>query len=325
MDELINIIDNQEYSRQQVEYLLFEYFLNNNVDKSIFCTVRKLLNKSKELKGISKTLLLAKIIKNFNSKGNAYYIKMNGSSAEISEIEDTLIIVRDSYNNILSKTKQMADEFNISNSLELSTLFTALLYGGCYSVIRKHEYNDRGRHIVVGFNVYDIFIGGGVCVNYSEMLSDILTYNGYKAAVINNYMRGDKRILLEPLLKLFGNHAFTLIIEKGMPYIYDATNLTMLNCSSNRVAIYTDHQDEVLLKPYLSVFTNGRNGLSAIRDLSMTTKYIPPYSNKDFTNITKKEMNKYNKNASLFADFRDDIDGDINTIVEKGKVLIRRR
>ena len=41
MDELTSIINNQEYSRQQVEYLLFEYFLNNNVDKSIFCNVRK--------------------------------------------------------------------------------------------------------------------------------------------------------------------------------------------------------------------------------------------------------------------------------------------
>ena len=325
MDELINIISNHEYSKQQIEYLLFEYFLNHDVDNKLLFEEKKFLKSFEYLKGIYKTLFLVKIIKKFNSKGKAYYIKMIGSSAEISEIEDTLLIVRDAYNNILSKTKLLADEFNISNSLELSTLFTALLYGGCYSAIRKHEYNDRERHIVIGFNVYDIFIGGGVCVNYSEMLSDILTYSGYKSAVINNYMSGDKRILLKPLLKLFGNHAFTLIIDNDMPYIYDATNLTMLNCLSNRIAAHIDHQDEVLLKPYLSFLTNGCNGLSAIRDLSMTTKYIPPYSKKDFININKKEMNKYKKNASLFADFRDDIDEDINTIVENGKVLIKKR
>lgn len=347
MNELIDKTTSECYSKQQIEYLLFEFFLNHEIDDTLMHETIQFLNKSKELKDISKLLYLTPMYKIFVKSSKADVIKRLGCKVELSEIEDTLKVMEEYYNHILDKTKILANELKISNSLELSILFSYMLYNGYYSKTKEHKYKLEDRKPIYGFYSYDIFNGNGVCLNYSDMLTDILRFCGYEVAIIANmvhkvekpeYKMNIDRGMVEPKLNtkifhkilgpishLIGNHACTLIIDNGRPYIYDPTNLTMFDCVSNRVANHSLGKGEILLKPYLSYAINDSEGLQALRDLAMTLKYDIPYNKDTFIRTSEKEIDKYNQNIYLFDCFHDDIKQDINTIVEKGKILTKSK
>lgn len=341
-----SIIHSKCQNKQQLEFFLFDFSVRNNLDDFILTILSDRLKTTKDLKSITKTLRLVPIYRLYNSITDSEKIKKMGLNIELTEIDDILNKMNLSYKKILDSTCILASELSISNSLELSILFSYLLYNGYYSKTGEHKYKLEDRSIIPGFFSYDIFNGNGVCLNYSTMLSDILRNNGYKATIIVNKVhdvdkpeykmkiaRGivDPKIntkiihsLLSPLSNLTGNHACTLIIDNDMPYIYDSTNLTMFDCVSNRIAKHALGKGEILLKPYLTAIIVGNEGLEVIKDLSMKEECNNPYSKDIFINTSQSELDKYNKNRFLIDDFYSEIKKDINDITEKGKVLIKK-
>ena len=340
------IISSKCHNKQQLEFFLFDFFIRNNLDDLVLPIVIDRLKTSKDLKSITKTLRLVPIYRLYNSITDSEKIKKMGLKIELTEIDDNLKQMNLSYKKILNSTSILASELSISNSLELSILFSYLLYNGYYSKTGEHKYKLENRSIIPGFFSYDIFNGNGVCLNYSVMLSDILINNGYKATIIVNklhdvanpeYMMKIERgivnpkintkiihSLLSPLSNLIGNHACTLIIDNDMPYIYDPTNLTMFDCVSNRMANHALGKGEILLKPYLTAIVAGNEGLEVIKDLSMKEEYNNHYSKDIFIITSQSEIDKYNKNRFLINDFYSEIKKDINDITEKGKILIKK-
>lgn len=347
LKEIEAIISSKCHNKQQLEFFLFDFFVRNNFDDLLLPIVIDKLKSSKDLKSIAKTLRLVPIYRLYNNNTDSEKIKKMGINLDLPEIETILHEMNLSYKKILDSTSILASELSISSSLELSILFSYLLYNGYYSKTGEHKYKLENRRLIQGFLAYDIFNGNGVCLNYSAMLADILKHNKYESTIIINklnqvgkpeYKVAIDRGIIEPKIniKLFhyvldsisnitGNHACTLIFDHDQLYIYDPTNLTMFNCENNRIAKHVLGKGELLLKPYLTAIIVGNNGFKEIEKLSMISEYHTPYNKDSFITTCEKEINKYNLNKYLFSEFHSEINKDINTIVEKGKILIRKK
>ena len=135
--------------------------------------------------------------------------------------------------------------------VELSNLFTYLLWNGYLSKTKQHVYRIEDRKMIIGLAFADIMDGVGVCLNHADMLKDFLNTCGYNSSTMINLV--DKNIksnykfdierksekakkkteilnlAMCPIMKKIGNHAFTLIEDNNKLYIYDSTNLMLLN------------------------------------------------------------------------------------------------
>ena len=89
---------------------------------------------------------------------------------EINSFTHTLEI----YKEILLSTKKLANELNLTNSLELCVLYTYLLWNGYFSKDKQLKYQTVGTNCIPGTYPYTIMSGGGVCLNFSEMLTDFI-------------------------------------------------------------------------------------------------------------------------------------------------------
>jgi len=156
---------------------------------------------------------------------------------------------------VLENYKQLAQELKISNnSLYLSHLFTYLLWNGYFSVSKTHAYRVDNRLLLPGMYSFEVIKGRGVCLSYSELLHNFLTICDIKSAFINckvnqpvefNYtpdintqieitklnsiVNQFRQKLCQGLINKFGNHAVNLIQENKKMYVYDCTNLSVLN------------------------------------------------------------------------------------------------
>lgn len=196
-----------------------------------------------------------------------------------------------------------------------------------------------------GHFAFDIFNGGGVCLNYSDMLTDILIVARYEEATILNKMNDSVKVnyrpelkrevskvkfyskivffLIKPLSNKIGNHACTLICDAGKKhYIYDATNLTIFECLNNKEAICKIGSGTITLKPYLRTFfiSNDAN-YNTLKKLCLTDKFIFPYSRKDFIYAWEEDIETFGANKSLIDDYHEDVYGDIKTIADNSRVL----
>ena len=242
------------------------------------------------------------------------------------------------YNNILNKFKVLSKELKLANSLELSTLYTYLLWNGYFSKDKKFNYEIENRALIEGRFSYDIMNGNGVCLNFSDMLKDILNNCGYKSSTLlnrpintkelkNNYVIDIERnaknpkpltkvlpIILQPLVKRMGNHAFNLIEENSKLYIYDATNLILLELNDKYIASLLVGKGEFSLKPYLSIAFNDEKSRKLLYLLNETKEFSTPYTRKDYIITSENSMELFNSNKSLLDDYHEDINNDIVNI-----------
>lgn len=85
---------------------------------------------------------------------------------------------------VLENYKNLAGELKIDKALELSHLFYYMLWNGYFAVGKEHSYNTKGRLLMPGLFSFDVIRGGGVCLAYSNLLSDFLQINGKKATFV---------------------------------------------------------------------------------------------------------------------------------------------
>ena len=339
-NQILDLLENEKNQRA-LEFYLFDYFVG----------YYEALNK-KEIDERDKDEVVQSFIDNFGN--SCAGIRLMASLYEsyrrnvIPKYDELYKESEAAYSEIIKKFNNLCCELKLSNSLEKSLLFTYLLYGGYFSVDGKHEYKIENRLTIPGFYSFDVFLGGGVCLNYSDMLTDILSSDGYSAAtIINDSLGVSKRFyspdierniakpklssrmfqfLIKGISKKTGNHACTLIMEDDKPYIYDPTNLTMFECVNNKVADSSVLVGNIKLKPYFSfVLGDSNTNYETIKNLCLRSDYTSPYDRKSFIFTSEECVEKFNSSKSIFSDYHDDVMPEIIDIVEDVKVKNKKK
>ena len=284
-----------------------ESFIKSNVDKKVLDKIKG----AKLLSTISKT--------------------MNDKSKKNREILSTAL---KSYDSILNKTVELSREFNFDNSLDISNLYSYLLWEGYYSKDRINTYSMTGRNVIFGAFSFDIFSGLGVCLNYSDMHTDLLNKCGYPSCLIINKVDGknfkkfyipnisqnknDTKLMdiggvfLSPLINKIGNHAFTLVYENGKFYIYDVTNSTIFKLDGKYDAeniVGTGHSD---LNPMMSFALNfDKERIDTLDKFMVMDETDDLYKRSDFVTRFENNVEMFKDNERLFEEFREDIKDDV--------------
>lgn len=253
------------------------------------------------------------------------------------------------YSYLLDKTKKLALELGLTNSLEISNLFSYLLWKGYFSKTKQNHYQQSGRKNIKGLYYADIMDGIGVCLNHADMLKDFLNKFDFSASILVNrvvpkmdvdYKMPLERLLVKsgvllktltflanPLTKKIGNHAFVLIRENDRLYIYDATNLCVFEVDDAFNASLINGKGISELHPYFSFInikdvskeTIALDGLFELDDLSS------PYSRKDFIVTSENNIEMFNSNICLLDDFYADTFRDISKISEITDVMVKSK
>lgn len=244
-------------------------------------------------------------------------------SNEIIEKKDkinSLTHTLETYKEILLKTKLLANELNLNNSLELSILYTYLLWNGYFSKDKKLMHKNKGRIVIPGMYAQDIMSGIGTCLNFSDMLTDFLNQFDLKCAtlisvwnqnIIYNYQKNIRRNIytysnntgqtkLSLRKKITGTHAFNLIKENKKYYVYDSANLCAFMIKNKKTGIMISGDDRISLKPYTSYAYNfSDKALNLLSDFEKTKTFESPYNSEEFIKTWEYCLNLLNNNTFL--------------------------
>ena len=275
-----------------------------------------------------KNHLLFKTLLNFGYTDNQFnrhriFNQLCGSTADFLMIHFEAFRVRDEHKNMLKSRRKLEKEFkgayeailnrwvellielNITEPIEIADFFSLLLWNGYFSVNKNLYYQSDDRANLQGWFSLDIMCGNGVCLNFSDMLKDLLNKMSIDAALLINYadklkrnnitrelivqkMKEDKperKIflkLMNPLLKKYGNHAFVVIRDQNKLFAYDPTNLLCANIKDIKQAVVIDGKgsfDLKLASSYAYARTNPEySALDGVFELSSD---IPSYTRSE--------------------------------------------
>lgn len=265
---------------------------------------------------------------------NLYLTILNARAAYMMKSE--FILNKNKYSEIISiyekLLKQMsilAKELNLNNSLELSNLYSYLLWNGYLSKNKRNEYCSKNRKFINGLHFADIMDGIGVCLNHSDMLKDFLNICGYNSAMLNSYCSNyevveyslkykivglDDNIVLTNQItnetknllekKRISNHVFNLIEDNGKLYIYDSTDVVPHIIVNQQYSELLVGKGISKLFPYESYMHNASEKEDELIDRLLTTKdYTSPYSKDEFICISNKNIDIIRRNLQLIEDF----------------------
>lgn len=256
---------------------------------------------------------------------------------ETKEYVNKKITIEENYKALLQKCKLLAKELNLNNSLEIANLYTWLLWNGFFSKNKELKFQSHNRVLIPGNYSHDIMSGIGVCLNFSDMLSDFLNEFDFSSATLINYTGDDcersykvdiervasktklsykmMTLLIKPIIKKVGNHAFNLIKENDKLYIYDSTNLSAFKLEDKNKCIMIPGKGIVNLKPYFSYYINlSKKSTDALNFLHSTDYFEAPYNKKDFIVTWEECFELFLNNTSLLDDFYNEVKDDIMKI-----------
>ena len=246
------------------------------------------------------------------------------------------------FNRVLENYKNLAYDLKLDSSLNISQLFTFMLWNGYFSVTKKHLYKLRDRLLLPGMFSFDVIKGGGVCLGYSELLQNYLEVCGKdssllvckapteKGAVSCDYRPKIKRntdnnlvakisngilvFCFGGVVNMFGNHAITLISEDGSMYAYDPTNIYALDILNSSKASIINGEGKFLIKPLETLITVPHSDPHQLYEKLLSEKIKPAFTRKDFIFSFENIMELINDNLSLINDAYDNIHGDLEFI-----------
>lgn len=309
------IIDlaNKELSNNKT----YDDFKNNN-------ELLKIIHKNSDFIGLTRALILFLSLERENDFKMLY--------------KESLLKLQ----NILNNYKKLAEELGITNSLELSQLFTYMLWNGFYSISNSHTYELKKRLLLPGMHSFDVIKGHGVCLAYSELLYNYLTACDKKSAIIQCKTPKSKDIKAEyrpkihrninvglqpkalltsskPLLSLlinkYGNHAVNLIQEDDKMYVYDSTNLVALNINDDNNAPIINGSGTFKLKPLKTLSLSPNSDPHHLFPKIVNDEQIAPaYTSEDIKTSFEKILDTINNNLSLLNDSYANIHQDLEFI-----------
>ncbi len=322
-EKLINFKNLDSYQKQVIALKFINSVCNNldNYDsledslKNFYLDFNYLINKFD-----------AKIIK--YSKEKIYYVMETYESALIQ------------YNSILKQYYYLAETLKLNNSLELCTYMSYLLWNGYFSINKKNTYQSKNRLNLSGAYGLDCVNGIGVCLNYSSLLNDFFKNSkiqstvllcklgkeitcDYRPRLMRNINQNEISmklfnlfsIILSPIINRIGDHAVNLIKEDNKLYIYDITNLTILNVKNKDVAELVNGTGKYLLKPELSLkLLNDFDKFEMFLNLDEQKYYQDAYSRKEFIFLYERIIELLNNNKNLLNDCYSSIHSNLESI-----------
>lgn len=246
------------------------------------------------------------------------------------------------YNKILENYKKLAQDLRLNASLDLSHLFTYMLWNGYFSVTKEHFYKLQERLLLPGMYSFDVIKGRGVCLAYAELLHNYLSICGKYSSILTckvptekNAVSCDYRPKIERhtknsasskisstlmtfflggLINKLGNHAITLIEENENLYCYDPTNLYALNIQSSLTASIINGKGEFQIKPLMTVITNPHSDPNHLYEKLLLGNIKPALTRKEFIFSFENIIELINNNINLLNDAYDNIHSDLEYI-----------
>lgn len=263
----------------------------------------------------------------------------SGDNKKYKEIMKESVI---SYNEILNKYKALALELNLKNALEIFILFTYMLWNGYYSVTKEHSYKLQDRLLIPGLYSFDVIRGNGVCLAYSQLLSDYLNICSKKSsfitctvpqkesAIVRNYMPPIQRnynsnmkskieskvldSLLKGAVKKVGNHVITLIEDDDKFYGYDPTNLYVLKLEDENTASLINGQGNYRLNPLNSFISHPYADPNKLYEKLLELNPKKSYTRKEIIFAYENVIEYVKENSNLLDDVYDEIHHHLETI-----------
>ena len=229
------------------------------------------------------------------------------------------------YKLILENYKNLANEFKLDSSLELSQFLSYLLWNGYLSASKEHYYNPKGRLMIYGLYSFDVIKGRGVCLDYAELLNNYLQICDKKSSILacklpanknlidcfykpkierkakNNY-KSLKNKILSPLENFIGNHAINLIEENDNIYAYDITNLSAFNLENPSTAAIVNGVGKIQIKPLVSFVLSPEADRYNIFDKLYYNEFTSSLSSEEYVNSFEKINDIVNGNLGLIED-----------------------
>ena len=279
--------------------------------------------------------------------GSYAYIILNVDDKNIKPSDDSI----NSYNEILDNCIKLSLDLGLNNALEMSIMFTYLLWNGYLSKDNEFFFNVSDRLSLHGHYAFDIMNGVGVCLNNAVMLTDLLNRNNVQAATLlnkcnmnikkdykvehierNKSKESKKNLLIQllayPLINIIsrfsGNHAYTLIRDEKRLYIYDPTNICLFNINSENKADILCGSGSTIMKPKLSTIVADYNQYKLINELHNEELFIG-YKEEEFKQILEETINTCYNNLELLNGFRSQIEGSINNISNELNLIRQRK
>lgn len=98
-------------------------------------------------------------------------------------------LVRDLYQEFITNYNKLNKLFDLSNPIEIYTMFHYLLYKGYLSVDKNFMFSGKVAKDIEGLFGVDVIAGKGVCRHISSMLVDILNNYGIESGLLSVYFR----------------------------------------------------------------------------------------------------------------------------------------
>lgn len=267
---------------------------------------------------------------------------LNSMQNRAKDIKELYKKSLDSYTKVLENYKLLAKELNIHNSLELSHLFTYMLWNGYYSVNKTHCYKLKGRLLLSTMNSFDVIRGQGVCLAYAQLLHDYLTTCDKKSSLMTckvptrkktvscNYRPEIERtiennfgsilsskigmIFFRWLINKIGNHAVTLAEENDKLFVYDPTNIFVLNVTGENKASIINGKGDFELKPFSSLIFQPDSDPNKLFEKLLFDSIEPAFTRQEIIFSFENIMELLNNNIKLLDDAYDNIHSELEVI-----------
>lgn len=214
------------------------------------------------------------------------------------------------YQNILINYKELARELKINSSLELSHLFYQLLWNGYFSVTKENIYSKENRMFLD--LPLEIMRGHGACLEYAKLLKDYLKACNKNAALLPCVLPSNILSTILAQLKInIVNHAVTLEEDNDKLFIYDPTNLYVLNVKNDKVANIINETGKIYLKCKNNPVINGN---SIILKKLYTGRIEPAFTKEEVIYSLEKIVELLNTSKCLLDDAYDNIYSDLEII-----------
>lgn len=344
----------QKLNKKIEEYK--KIFANLNEQEKELVAYKKILelqfNETDE--DLDKIYLLLVIIKesNFNAK-ILKSLLIFCSADEALDSNEQYQILKDRYTKVLKNYSVLANELHISSALELSHLFTYMLWNGYYSTTKNHCYSTKNRTTTINLTFLDIIKGSGVCLNYSECLENYLTICGKESTVllcdvpkIRSIQRDYKpqieqkyesnnierlkipiySLLMRKILKFNANHAITLIKENGKFFAYDPTNLLLLNILNKNTGEIINGKGYFNLYPILTLcMTANLNSFPLLEEI-LKNNVSKTFNRKEIIFNFENTIEHIINNIPLLDDAYTNIHSELQAIItDYEKLKIKRK
>lgn len=247
-----------------------------------------------------------------------------------------------SYKKILENYKLLANELKLESALDISHLFTYMLWNGYYSVTKSHSYKLQERLLLPGMYSFDVIKGKGVCLAYAELLRNYLTVCDKKSAILDckvptgkedisyDYRPQIKREegtntsskilhkiitpILAGLTNKVGNHAVTLIEDNDKLFIYDPTNLYLLNVVDDTTATIINGSGNFNIKPFTTLIISPDSDPNKLFEKLVRGNINPAFTRKEVIFSFENMMELIKNNISLLDDAYDNIHPELEVI-----------